>query len=887
MSRLRLPAALALCLFIIPVAADAQEILWDSTGVAVCTADGWQRSPRMVTDGSRGAIIAWEDIRVGSNPAIYAARISADGALPWQSDGVEISTHQSGQRLAGIATDDAGGAYIAYWHRGGGDSDLYMQRISGDGTPRWQQGGVAVCDAGGRQEWAELIPDGAGGVIITWHDGRGDDNDIYAQRLTPEGTALWDADGAPVSRADGDQNYPQLASDRNGGAYIVWMDRRSEDDIYAQHIRADGSLAWQEDFPLCVEPNRQVAPKVISYKENSVAFFWQDYRYGPTTASLYLQVIDENGDRLYAEDYEVSQSENAQTGMFLTDDGEQGALAVWTDFRAGAGEGDVYMRRILADGTIIGDFGNALCDAGDTQERATMISDRNGGGLAIWQDRRNGFDYDIYMNRISAQGQTTYPDWNGHTGVLLHKHDNNQLGPQVIESGLGYAIVCWYDGRTLDGQADIYAQRIAWMPSLAFPDSIDFGIRKVGQTAHDTVTVRNEGAVPLIITNIRRASDPGNTHPRDFTLYPTFTLPDTLMPEEALDIALSFTPEGTGDRISELRISSDAPQDPVIIPLHGLGTNPRLRTKNVHQFNVTKVGAVNEETVEDMLRNTGSGLLLITDINISGRDSANFSLGDNGVFPLRIDEDAYFPLKVRFAPDRTGPFEASMIVASNDGREPESVRLSGFGAMPSLITIPVGLHFDTTMTTRTAEAEVRIRNTSGVQLVVTGIALAGTDADQFTLDAALPMQIPGEGRAPFTVRFTPTGIGFKRAEIVLTSDAPTSPDTMVVDGAAILLDTDSPPAAADFSVDALYPQPLRTGQPLHLRLGLPATGRSIRVRIFDMLGRLRGTLFDDRLSAGYHALRLPAQRLGLTPGMYTLQVHDGMRSAARALIVMD
>ena len=34
----------------------------------------------------------------------------------------------------------------------------------------------------------------------------------------------------------------------------------------------------------------------------------------------------------------------------------------------------------------------------------------------------------------------------------------------------------------LDGQADIYAQRVAWAPSLAFPDSIDFGIMKVGQT---------------------------------------------------------------------------------------------------------------------------------------------------------------------------------------------------------------------------------------------------------------------------------------------------------------------------------------------------------------------------------------------------------------------
>ncbi|MFZ1729073.1 MAG: choice-of-anchor D domain-containing protein [Bacteroidota bacterium] len=865
--------------------AQAQVLLWDSTGVPVCTADGWQRNPRMVTDGADGAIIVWEDTRGGSDPAIFAARLRSDGTIPVKKDGEEIAAPRTGQRLAGIVSDGAGGAYIGWWNRAGNEGDIFMQRIDGSCQPVWMQGSLTVCAAGGGQEWAEMTSDGKGGVIIVWHDKRGSDNDIYGQRIAASGAVLWKTDGVAVSTAAGDQNYPQLAADQNGGAYIAWMDRRTEDDIYAQHVLADGKLDWDQDFPVCVEANRQVAPKVIPYGEKSVAFFWQDYRLGPSTSALYLQVINELGERLYPEDYQVSQSENAQSSMVLTDDGQRGALAVWTDYRSGAGEGDVYMRRLRADGAIIGDFGNALCDFSNTQERANMISDGHGGGFAVWQDKRSTFDYDLYMNRISAQGQTNYSEWGGHSGVLLVKHDNNQLAPQVISSGEGIALICWYDGRTLDGQADIYAQRVAWAPSLAFPDSVKFGILKVGKTVHDTIRVFNDGARPLTISNIRRASDPGNTHPQDFIFYPTFTIPAILQPGEGVDIALSFTPSGIGDRVSELRISSDSPQDPVVIPLHGLGTNPVLKLKSVHQFRLTKVGSENEESVEGMIENRGTGLLVVPSIEIDGADKDRFSLGANPPFPLLIPEGESYALKLRFAPLHSGPEDAIIRVFSNADDLPKEARLSGIGAEPALITIPVAAHFDTTMTMRNRETELQIRNTSGVELVVADIQLSGTAADQFEVEASLPMRIPGDASAPFTVRFTPNTVGIKHADILIYSDAPTSPNTVRIDGTAILLGAESLSSPAEFSIEAMYPQPLRVSQPLNIRLAQSKQISNARIELFDMLGRMRGLLFDGRLDASSSFMQLATDQLSLSPGLYTLQITSGRERLTHFLLI--
>ncbi len=851
----------------------AQILLWDSTGVPVCTAEGWQRNPRMVGDGAEGAIIAWEDMRGGADPAIFTARVLPDGSLPWRNDGVEIAPAAAGQRLAGIIGDNAGGAYICWWNRAGNDGDIFIQRIGGNGAVTWSSAGVAVCSAAGRQEWAELTADGSGGVIVAWHDRRGGDFDIYAQRFAPDGSVLWTVDGVAVSTAANDQSYPQLAADQRGGAYIAWMDRRTEDDIFAQHLTADGMRDWSEDLPICVEPNRQVAPKVIPYGRQSVAFFWQDYRFGASTSALYLQIINEHGERYYPEDYQVSQSDNAQSGMFLTGDGQQGALAAWTDYRSGAGEGDVYMRRIRADGSVVGDFGNALCNSANTQERVTMIADGHGGGFAVWQDKRNSFDYDLYMNRISPQGQTNYPEWNGHGGVLLVKHDNNQLAPQIVESGTGNALICWYDGRILDGQADIYAQRVAWAPSLVFPDSVDFGITKVGHTLKDTIRVANHGARPLTISNVRRASNPSTTHPQDFAVSPTFTLPATLQPGDDVDIVLSFTPGGTGDRISELRISSDAPQDPVVIPLHGLGTNPGLRLKSVHQFRVTKVGSVNEEAVEGLIQNTGTGLLVIPKIEIGGTDGDRFALGDNPPFPLLVPEGGSHGLKLRFSPVGTGPNEAVIRVFSNAEELPKEARLSGIGAVPSLITIPLAAHFDSVMTTRSQETEINIRNTSAVELLVTGLQVSGADADQFAVEAALPLRIPGDGLAPVTLRFLPTSVGMKRADLIMTSDAPASPDTTRIDGTAILLGVSGPGTARNFQLHSIYPNPVSTVGTLTLLLSTASElPFSYSITLTDLLGRQTLLMSDTGIPSPSASLGVDLRRFNLPASVYTLVV---------------
>lgn len=152
----------------------------------------------MTTDGDGGAIIAWEDCRVGS-----AVR------------------------------------------------DIYAQRVSGSGAAAWTADGVPVAAAAASQYEPRIVPDGRGGAIATWYDYRDydvlDDGvlhgvDTFAQRLNDLGVAQWTANGTPISTAVLHQMYPEIVVDHSGGAIIVWEDSRtgSAVDLRSQGISFGG-----------------------------------------------------------------------------------------------------------------------------------------------------------------------------------------------------------------------------------------------------------------------------------------------------------------------------------------------------------------------------------------------------------------------------------------------------------------------------------------------------------------------------------------------------------------------------------------------------------------------------------------------------------------------
>ena len=252
---------------------------WPADGLLIGAAPDEQRKPRLIPDGSGGALIVWQDERDDPDttsipiPDIYAVRITADGAVApgWLSGGTPIAVVPGEQLWPWIASDGAGGAYIC-WTDGrdlaetGGD--IYLQRMTGTGEvyPGWPENGEPVCTVVGHQVLPIAVEDGLGGVFLVWKDSRalpgsgaGDGyEDHYAIRILGDGSiaAGWPADGLPVCLAPETQQNMVAAPDGLGGVVMAWEDYRSyvtgtgtAADIYAQRVSADGTipLGWPSD----------------------------------------------------------------------------------------------------------------------------------------------------------------------------------------------------------------------------------------------------------------------------------------------------------------------------------------------------------------------------------------------------------------------------------------------------------------------------------------------------------------------------------------------------------------------------------------------------------------------------------------------------------------
>jgi hypothetical protein len=217
------------------------SVEWVADGVVVSGTTGDQNDHVMIPDGDGGAFLAWRDTRSGA-AGIYVQRISDTGASLWTAHGVLICTAANNRSDLAIIDDGSGGALITWQDARSGNNDIYAQRVNASGVAQWASNGVIVCDASDGQYSPVIAADGDGGSIIVWFDLRGGaTSDLYAQKLDSSGSALWAEDGLPICTASGSQSQMAIAAGDGKSAVVAWQDTRGGvEDIYAERIGPEG-----------------------------------------------------------------------------------------------------------------------------------------------------------------------------------------------------------------------------------------------------------------------------------------------------------------------------------------------------------------------------------------------------------------------------------------------------------------------------------------------------------------------------------------------------------------------------------------------------------------------------------------------------------------------
>ncbi len=318
-------------------------------------------------------------------------------------------------------------------------------------------------------------------------------------------------------------------------------------------------------------------------------------------------------------------------------------------------------------------------------------------------------------------------------------------------------------------------------PDIAVsPASLDFGEREAGKERDRDLTVTNEGFVDLIVDST--VVTDANADQWSVT---KGEAPFSLAPRESRTVQVCFNPTSDGDMTAFLRIrSNDSDEDPVEVALTGTGLAPNIAGPlDKVKFHTVFIGQEKERKFR--IRNDGNADLVVDRITIGGSNGRHYRLDTMEVpFQLEPGEDKQFT--GIFAPDTIGVLRGLVRFYSNDpDKERLGVGLLGEGQVdpslrPEVVVEPTSLDYDSVAVGASVARAITVRNDSAGVLEVSGAVFTGPDADQWQFGSgAPPFSLLQGASQTVAIRFSPTSLGDKVAQVELSSNDPEQPTVVV------------------------------------------------------------------------------------------------------------
>ena len=488
---IRLAALAGLAL---PVLATDPPLYWGGVDAGIAVRQGyhieWQRTAE---DGAPGqVIISWSDTRYGMRD-LFAQKI--DAAFPgnparWSMTGTShgdvdaliVNDDVIRQEDPVLISDGAGGAIVSWIDfRTDPRGDIYVNRLmdgaGGTGTVGWGTNGVVMCTAcanGSENMSKSQCVDGEGGSWVAWTDHRGSTWDIYVSHVLGNGTipGTFLPDGLAIATEVGDQEALTMEEDGAGGAFIAWVDKRdaADDNIYIQHVLANGTLAGAENgVPVVLLAGSQHSVKVTTDGGTGCFVSWVDLR-NDNAGDVYLQHFNSDLQPTFAANgVAIAALEgNAEKNPRLSYAGDGTTLLMWEDNRNDPGntQADIYVQKVTTANTALWGAGGvpATLAPGD-QQQARVLGDGAGGAFVVWQDNRNETFSAVYAQRLNSSGAR---QWQPDGNIVVERSDigSDAIAPALRSDNQGGLFVVW--GDLSRGSLGIFTQHMTAAGTRSF-----------------------------------------------------------------------------------------------------------------------------------------------------------------------------------------------------------------------------------------------------------------------------------------------------------------------------------------------------------------------------------------------------------------------------------
>ena len=383
---------------------------WGNGGKAVCINTSNEVYHKITEDGKGGCIIVWEDDRNG-NSDIYAQRVDSSGNILWDSSGVAICNLPLDQEDPQIVSDESGGAIIIWEVKQGtvvGENGLFAQRIDSNGQILWIQNGVSILTSplSYSIHWRPKIAgDENNGAVICWINTT--NTIIHAQRLNSAGFRVWLQEGVPVCLQSYDNRLHSFINVKNGKFVLCWTSVTSpgeyRGELRTQSIDTVGIINWGTNGVVVCSSEVSINPAFLSYdNQNAVIIGWEDHRSPGMGATIYCQKLSLDGTPQWQQNGRPVSSLNGMQGQIkLVCDQNGNSIACWLDARTNP-EWDIYAQKFNALGNILWEVqGRQVSTTTGHKFYQNIILTNKEDYITAWEDER-GTDFDIYAQSLNS-----------------------------------------------------------------------------------------------------------------------------------------------------------------------------------------------------------------------------------------------------------------------------------------------------------------------------------------------------------------------------------------------------------------------------------------------------------------------------------------------------
>jgi hypothetical protein len=448
------------------------------------------------------------------------------------------------------------------------------------------------------------------------------------------------------------------------------------------------------------------------------------------------------------------------------------------------------------------------------------VDESNGNLMVAYQDTvadSGRKKTDVYIQTSTDDGLT----WSAATKITSAQSDETGAGADSNQYGdynglhgfCGTFFPSWTDSRA--GIEEIWTSKVLFGKCIAslevaVSDNGDFGDVCLGEFVDRGLVINNRGPCPLSIESITSSSI-------DFVPPSVASYPLIVAAGDSVELPIRFQPHNQGAAAATITITSNDPASPKTIDLTGNTPVPRLviSIANAGNFGEVCIGSFNDEPLT--VANSGGCALTVTGITSS---SPEFIPPAVDTYPFVVPAGGSVEVQVRFQPTSFGPKAATLTVTSDDPGGPRSLNISG-SAPSGTVTVTGSGHFGPVDLGRRAERTISVHNVGNCDLRVLKVAFlpderkpgchdrddcgcgsgCGCDdqhdhghehederrqhkSDQccatFKIDSnPFPARLRPGASMPVLLRFIPTCAGPQCCELLIETDDPATPRTIV------------------------------------------------------------------------------------------------------------